>query len=256
MLLKLTEPPRHNAPPHERAVETMNAEGGPLMYAGWRDVLMLHFIIEPEELQPHTPFPLDLFEGQAVITLVFFQMTDLRLARWPNLPHWLLKPGEHIFLNVRTYVRVNGEPGIHFLREYVPKLLARIAGPITYGLPYKWTTMHYAHEQHNRRFQGELARGGIAIVADYAFAPDPADEDGFNEFVLERYIAFNRRLRQTLRFRVKHLPWQMHRARLNVWRDDLLRAALPFWTKTEFVRAHFTPGFPDVGMGKPQRIAA
>ncbi|WP_269537687.1 DUF2071 domain-containing protein [Cerasicoccus fimbriatus] len=254
MLLKLTKPPRRNPPPQERAAETINAEGGPLLRAAWRDALMVHFIIEPKELQPHTPFLLDLFEGKAVVTLVFFRMTDLRFETWPGGPHWMLKPGEHAFLNVRTYVVVDGEPGIHFLREYVPKLLARIVGPLTYGLPYHFTRMHYEHAPRNRRFVGELAGGRVAVDAEYAFAPEPGD--AFNEFVLERYNAFNRRLRQTLRFRVAHPPWQMKRASIREWNDELLRDQLPFWEKAQFAHAHFTEGFNDVAMGAPAPVAA
>ncbi|GHC10443.1 DUF2071 domain-containing protein [Cerasicoccus arenae] len=243
--------------PHQLAVERLAEEGGPLLRAAWHDVLMMHFAIAAEDLQPHTPFPLDTFEGTAVVTLVAFHMEDLRVDAWPGAPHWLLGPAEHAFLNVRTYVRVGNELGIYFLAEYVPKLLARVAGPMTYGLPYQFTTIRYAHDTRNRRFGGRLGfRIGIEFDADYALAAETTDPGSFEEFVLERYNAYTRRLGQALRFRVEHPPWRMHRARLQYWHDAMLHADQPFWPNARYIGAHFTPGFDDVAMGAPQRITA
>lgn len=244
-----------NPRPHELATVELAAEGGPLMRAAWRDALMLHFVIDAETLQPHTPFPLDLFEGRAVITLVAFELTDLRFDAWPRQPKGLMAPGEHTFLNVRTYVRHRGELGIFFLNEYVPKLLARIAGPATYGLPYRLTRMRYEHDARNRRFAGRLGwRKRVEIEADYALAPEIAAPGTFEEFVLERYNAFTRRFGRTVRFRVEHPPWPMHRARLLHWEDGLLRADHPYWPEAKYIGGHFTAGFDDVALGRPQQL--
>lgn len=241
--------------PHRQAALALAGEGGPLLKADWRDVLMIHFAINVNELQPYIPFPLDLFEGQAVITLVAFRMERLRLETWPDAPRWLLEPGEHAFLNVRTYVRVNGERGIYFINEYVPKMLARLVGPATYGLPYRFARIDYQHDARNRRFYGRLGgRRGIEIDADYALAPELTQPGTFEEFVLERYNAYTRQLGRGYRFRVEHPPWRMRRARLLHWDDDLLRANHAFWPRVRYLGAHFTTGFRDVEMGAPRRI--
>lgn len=253
MLRTLTE--NLHLRPHEQAGIELAAEGGPLLHGDWRDALMVHFAIDAEELQPHTPFPLDLFEGRAIITLVAFRMERLRLTAWPRAPGWLMQFGGHAFLNVRTYVRINGERGIFFLNEYVPKLLARMMGPATYGLPYRFTRMHYEHEPRNRRFTGRLGwQKNIEMEADYALAPELTQPGTFEEFVLERYNAFTRRWGRAFRFRVEHPPWRMRRARLLRWKDELLRADHAFWARTRYVGAHFTTGFRDVAMGAPQPI--
>lgn len=241
--------------PHELAEVELNAEGGPLLRGDWRDALMIHFAIAPEALEPHVPFPLDLYEGWAIVTLVAFRMENLKLAAWPRAPGWLMAPGEHAFLNVRTYVRADGDRGIHFINEYVPKLLARLVGPVTYGLPYRLTRIDYAHEARNRRFTGRLGRRRkIEIDADYALAPDLTQPGTFEAFVLERYNAFTRKRGRALRFRVAHPPWRMRRARLLHWEDTLLRADHPFWDKTRYLGAHFTTGFHGVQMGAPRAI--
>ena len=52
------------------------------------------------------PFPLDLHEGRAFVSLVAFTMRDLAPRRGGRWTSWLLRPiATHEFLNVRTYVR-------------------------------------------------------------------------------------------------------------------------------------------------------
>lgn len=92
----------------------------PLFVADWHSVGMIHFELPPEILQPSIPFELDLRDGHAFVSLVFFTMRYLRLARGPHLVNLLFRPfSEQHFLNVRTYVRCQGEGGIHFIREWM-----------------------------------------------------------------------------------------------------------------------------------------
>ena len=46
------------------------SRGEPLVIAGWRRALMIHFEVEPEALQRAVPFPLDLRNGRAHVSLV------------------------------------------------------------------------------------------------------------------------------------------------------------------------------------------
>ena len=54
------------------------SRGEPLFIAGWRRALMIHFEVEPEALQRAVPFPLDLRNGRAYVSLVAFTMCDMR----------------------------------------------------------------------------------------------------------------------------------------------------------------------------------
>jgi len=137
----------------------------------------------------------------------------------------------------------------------VPKMLARMVGPLTYGLPYRLTKIDYAHDPRNRRFNGRLGRRRkIEFDADYALAPELTEPGTFEEFVLERYNAYTRKLGRAYRFRVVHPPWRMRRARLLHMNDDGLRADQPFWEHTRYIGAHFTTGFKQVAMGAPRAI--
>src|SRR3954464_13958680 len=84
---------------------------GPFSFlADWERVLMLHYEVAPEKLQPFVPFPLDSRNGKAYVSLVAFTMRGLRPSRGGWLAALPFRPiGTHELLNVRTYVRHGAE---------------------------------------------------------------------------------------------------------------------------------------------------
>src|SRR5690242_20649349 len=103
----------------------LSRRGEPLLFADWMRVLMIHFEVDAGALQRSVPYVLDRHGGRAFVTLVAFAMENTRLRCGGKLGEWLLKPiATHDFLNVRTYVRHDGEPGIHFLAEWLSNWLA------------------------------------------------------------------------------------------------------------------------------------
>src|SRR6266511_817341 len=50
----------------------------PLFYAHWMRAVFVHFEVEPAVLQNEVPFPLDLWQGRAFVSLVAFTMERLR----------------------------------------------------------------------------------------------------------------------------------------------------------------------------------
>src|SRR5438477_319014 len=64
----------------------------PILVADWRDALFVHFRVDPALLQPSVPLPLDLFDGQAYISLVAFTQHNLRPTIGGRLAAWLSKP--------------------------------------------------------------------------------------------------------------------------------------------------------------------
>ena len=112
--------------PSEMARQRMlSVRGEPLFYATWDQAVFIHYEADPLALQRCVPFPLDLHNGRAFVSLVAFTLKRMRPRRGGRLTEWLLKPiATHEFLNVRTYVRVNGEPGIFFLAEWLSNRLS------------------------------------------------------------------------------------------------------------------------------------
>src|SRR4051812_13353145 len=117
----------------------LSLRGEPLFYSAWRRALFIHYEVEAELLQRDVPFPLDLREGRAHVSLVAFTMQGLR-PRWGGkATTYLFAPiATHELLNVRTYVRCGDEAGIYFLAEWIPNRLSAWLGPRSFGLPYRW----------------------------------------------------------------------------------------------------------------------
>jgi uncharacterized protein YqjF (DUF2071 family) len=126
----------------------LSIRGEPLFYAHWDDAIFIHYETDPQELQGCTPYHLDLYDGRAFVSLVAFTMRGMRPRFRGRIGELLLRPiATHNFLNVRTYVRHKGEPGIYFMREWLSSRMATWLGPCSFGLPYRFARIDY-HRNH------------------------------------------------------------------------------------------------------------
>ena len=75
----------------------------------WRDVFFLNFIVDKRELEKVLPsyLEVDTYEGECFTSVVPFKMSYIRFPFTPYLPFGRLSE-----LNLRTYVKYNGVPGI------------------------------------------------------------------------------------------------------------------------------------------------
>jgi uncharacterized protein YqjF (DUF2071 family) len=244
----------------------LDHEGAPLFLANWERALFLHYAVAPEVLAPHVPFPLDLRDGQAYVSLVAFTMRRFRFARGGGLAEGLGRAiGDLRFLNVRTYVRHQGEPGIQFLAEWISSGTQTLLGPLLYSLPYHWGRLEYDHRHEVGEVSGRVASrfGGEEFVYEARFphtagaCPDwrGSESDTTDDFLLERYTAFNGRPERGHYFRIWHEPWEQTRAEVNVHNDSLLRENFPWWPQATLVGANYSPGAFGVWMGAPRRLA-
>ena len=235
----------------------------PLLFADWDRGLMLHYEIDPAILRPFVPFPLDLHEGKAYVTLFAFTMRGMRPRRGGRLAKWLMRPiATHGFLNVRTYVRVGDETGIYFITEYMNNVLALKLGPLAFGLPYRFARLDYRHDWERGTLAGRATdlRNRVALAYEATIGPAPrfapARAGTLTEWLMERYTAFTVRRGVRLLFRVWHPPWAEVPVKANVRDDTLLRKHLPWFAHAKYVGANFAPGFFDVWMGRPHLAAA
>lgn len=208
-------------------------------------------------LQPHCALPLDLWQGEACVSLVAFTMQRFRFAWGGWFGAWLAAPFREMrFLNLRTYVTVGGEPGITFLTEWLSNWLHVQLGPATYGLPYRWGRHELAHGRTDGCWHGRIrARAGegeLRYETRGAGFPTGLPRAGsVDEFLLERHACFLRAGSRTRRFRIWHEPWPQMRVTARVTADSLLVNAVPWWREAELFAAHVSPGVEDVWMGRP-----
>jgi uncharacterized protein YqjF (DUF2071 family) len=241
------------------ARERLRAEGGPLFLCEWERAAFLHYEVPPDALQPFVPFPLDLRGGSAWVSLVAFTLANLRPARGGRAASLLFRPmATHGFLNVRTYVRHFGEPGIYFLAEWLPNPIAVLLGPRLFGLPYRRGRLDFRHAHETGAIRGEVvpadAPGRLVyhMKIHSGARAAPAAPGTLAEFLLERYVAFTWRPGRLRRFRVWHPPWPVLPAEA-VLEEDALSPATGAWARSaRFAGADYSPGFPGVWMGPPR----
>jgi uncharacterized protein len=104
------------------------------MYMGWKDLLFLHWEVPASSVERHLPkgVELDLFDGKAWIGIVPFEMVNVHPRGLPGLP----AVRDFAELNVRTYVKRGGRPGLWFFSLDAASRLAVRGARWGFGLPY------------------------------------------------------------------------------------------------------------------------
>ena len=231
--------------------------GEPLFFATWDRAVFIHYEADPCLLQRQVPFQLDLLEGRALVSVVAFTLLRMRPRLGGRLCEWLFKPiATHEFLNVRTYVRHAGEPGIFFLAEWLSNPLSVRLGPLSFGLPYRLGQLRYAHAPEDGEIFGTASANEGRLeyrAAIPASGFEPGEADSPTEFLLERYTAFTCRRGLRRLFRVWHEPWRQTPIEIELTAEDLLSSTGNWWRSAQYVGANYSPGVA-VWMGRPHRI--
>ena len=176
----------------------------------WSDVLFLHYEVDVQELQKLVPYPLDLFEGKAVVGIVPFVMGHIRFPFLPAIPG-LSKLFE---LNLRTYVLIAGRPAVYFLTLDSNHLPGVLIARTFFGLPYRWRSMRLKHKELYR-FES------AAFKLEAKINQTPATSE-FDLWATERYALVTRVFGMDLIGVVEHEPWKLTKAELLKIQDDFI----------------------------------
>lgn len=134
----------------------------------WRDGLFVHWPVDPHALRPHVPdaLTLETWGGDAWVSVLPFVLTNAGIRGTP--PALRTAVAE---LNVRTYVRYRGDPGLFFFSIDVSSpLVAAIVGRTT-RLP-----VYHAHMRVGAN-GGEVAFSSTRGQTDVGARPGmPVDE--------------------------------------------------------------------------------
>jgi uncharacterized protein len=235
----------------------LSIRGEPLFFANWERTVFIHYETEPGELQACVPFELDLYDGRAFVSVVAFEMRRMRPRLGGRTVERLFRPvTDSRFLNVRTYVRHDGEEGIYFMSEWLSNRISVLLGPWTFGLPYRSGNLDYQYNQENSELGGDIsAREGRLTY--HASFPETKFEicksDSLSEFLLERYTAYTKHRPRKRFFRIWHEPWRQVSINLDVVSDSLL-ASTDHWSRhARLIGGNYSPGV-SVWMGWPHRI--
>lgn len=197
-----------------------------VMHQSWHDLLFIHYRVPAELLRAVVPasLPLDTFRGEAYVGVVPFRMAWVRPRFLPPLP-WLSFFPE---LNVRTYVTLDGRPGVYFFSLDAGNRAAVEIARTWFHLPYFKATMQCLAEGGEIRYRSARTdRRGKPAVLQAQYAPTGpafiADRDSLEYFLTARYCLYTLNARQdVLRAEIHHEPWALQAARLQAQANTML----------------------------------
>ena len=187
-----------------------------LLAQEWSRLLFAHWPVEPGRLARFLPAGVepDVYEDRAWLAIVAFRMVGTRPLLPPRRP--LLPPIPE--LNVRTYVRVGGEPGVWFLSLDASSPFFVRAGRALYGLPYRLARMTTVMDEERTHYLSTRRDAYFAATYEPCGRSQCPQPGSLEHFLVERYRLFSLRGRRLLTAVVAHEPWPLQpaAARLDV----------------------------------------
>ncbi|MCP3029896.1 DUF2071 domain-containing protein [Halobacillus sp. A1] len=214
---------------------TLMPTGNWMMTQKWENLLFIHFPVREKILKSYIPdvLQLDVHEGEAWLTIIPFEVTDMRIRNLPSVP------GLRSFLelNVRTYVKRDGVPGIYFFSLDADKMLAVIGARLTM-LPYYYANMSMERGgntisffskrkgKSQAEFKGEYRPVGELYVPE---------QGSLDHFLVERYYCWTAFGKMFIEVGIYHRPWKLQNAEAEIQVDHMA----PFSFVKEFGRKPF-----------------
>ena len=198
-----------------------------IMRQEWHRLLFAHWAVDPEKLRPLVPavLPLDIRENCCWVAVTPLYISGLRLRGLPAIPG----PSSFPELNFRTYVTLEGKPGVYFFSLDAGSAAAVMGARLFYSLPYFYAHMRvrYAadsvHYSSSRRHLGRIAE----FEADYMPAGPVVDAapGSLEHFLTERYCLYAVEARRLYRAEIHHVPWPLQHAKAIIARNTVAKAA-------------------------------
>lgn len=182
----------------------------------WRDLCFLHWPVDPALLARTLPagVEVDTREGRAWLGAVPFRMTGVSPRFLPDVPGLSAFPE----LNLRTYVTVDGVPGVWFYSlDTAQPLAVRLARSL-FHLPYFDARMWADTREGLTRYASVRTHRGqppARFAAAYrpvgpALTPAP---DSLDAWLTDRLALYSAGARgRVYRGRVAHAAWPLRRA--------------------------------------------
>lgn len=181
----------------------------------WEHLMFIHWEAEAETIRSLIPreLELDLFEGRAWVTILPFKVTHQRLRFFPELP--LLN--HFLELNVRTYVRYRGIPGVYFFSLDANHPLA-VMGAKAASLPFRLANIEMGLHKEEIVFKSKRTFGNVKFSAVYEplGKAAPLVPGSLDSWLLERYTLFSKWGTHLLRGDICHESWKVNSAKIKI----------------------------------------
>jgi uncharacterized protein YqjF (DUF2071 family) len=191
----------------------------------WQELAYVHWRYEPAVVQALLPAGLevDTFDGDAWVGLIPFSMRNISFPGTPTIPYF----GSFPEVNVRTYVKKDGIPGVWFfsldVNRFIPALVARAS----YFLPYCWgSASHVVNSESlettvKRRWPSRASTHIKISIGERIETPDE-----LSVFLSARWGLYSKGFGFKIRYApVDHETWILHSATLEYLNDTLVTAS-------------------------------
>ncbi|MBD2722921.1 YqjF family protein [Hymenobacter armeniacus] len=204
--------------------------GAPLLRQQWSDLLFMHWPVPAALLQPLLPprLRVDTYDGLAWLAVVPFKMSKVSTRLTPPAPG----TDEFLELNVRTYVHLDGVPGVWFFSLDATSPLAVWVARTFFHLPYLRATMRLdspgpqLRQFTARRTQGRMPAAIFRATWKIGAPLPPAEPGSLAFFLTERYCLYasNKAHTKLYRGRVAHQPWPLSAAQVLHYESTLVES--------------------------------
>ncbi|WP_293027816.1 YqjF family protein [Natronococcus sp.] len=194
---------------------------------GWRHLLFASWPVEPALVDARLPDGLepDTYDGRAWLSIVPYRNVAVRPRGVPARMGFGLPE-----LNLRTYVRRDGDSGVYFFSLDAEGVLGVVAARLTHRLPYYNARIEMQLGSRHVSFASERRHPGAAPVrfecryepVGEPFTPDPGS---LAAFLTERYRYYTTGRRGELRSAdLSHERWSLRPATVAVETNTLFEA--------------------------------
>jgi uncharacterized protein YqjF (DUF2071 family) len=190
----------------------------PLLWAEWRNLILLNFEIDPAVLASYIPAgtELDFWEDKTYVSIVGFQFLNARLFG-VRIPFH----SDFEEVNLRFYVRRRAKEGLRrgvvFIREIAPRWAVAITARLLYGENYLCVPMsHEVVTDHgflapNRvEYRWRLRGQNRHVAIETADPPQRPEHGSHEEYIIEHYWGYSSLPRgKSNEYCVAHRPWRI-----------------------------------------------
>jgi uncharacterized protein YqjF (DUF2071 family) len=191
----------------------------------WHDLLFAHWPVQAAELRALVPreLALDTFNGQCWVAVAPFHMSDIRVHGMPAIPGLSRTPE----LNVRTYVTVEGKPGVYFFSLDAASRAAVWAARKFFYLLYFLAHMEVREESGSIVCRSKRTGARAEFRGRYRpIAPVNVRKPGTIEhWLTERYCLYTIRKGVIYRSEIHHQPWPLQDAAAEITTETMAQAA-------------------------------
>jgi uncharacterized protein YqjF (DUF2071 family) len=191
--------------------------------AQWENLIMANYAVEPQMLQPYLPkgVELDLYEGEAYVSLVGFMFKQSRIF---NIPIPLMGTFEEI--NLRFYVKRKTAEGyrrgVVFINETVPyKPVAWLANKLYKEHYIAIPTNHnivIGEDTKLIQYDWKMGQTWNHMKVKASTSQREMDRGSLEEFIFEHYFGYTRiDENRSQEYRINHPRWMV---------NDVLKASV------------------------------